>query len=77
MRHTWSECGVDAVDVERYVDRRLNVDLRVLAPVLRFMQLHAESFDLFALVCGRSTDTCLDQSICKLFFHDSRKRRRM
>src|SRR5690606_26633074 len=77
MRHARRECRIESIDVERDVDRRLELQLHAIAPAAGFDHFHAKTFELLAMLIADSAQAYLHQPVRKPLLHDSCEWRRM
>src|SRR6266851_4603158 len=74
MRHAGSKGGVECINIEGDVNRRIELKLVVVVIAFHLQYFHSKSFDLFALMLIDCADSYLDKTLYKLLFHDARKR---
>src|SRR5260370_37794554 len=74
MRHTGSKGGVECINIEGDVNRRIELKLVVFVVAFHLQYFHSKSFYLFALMRIDCADSYLDKTLRELLFHDARKR---
>src|SRR5262245_26575971 len=74
MRDSGSASGIEAIHVERDVDRSIQRRSPVVPKVLHLDHFYAESAGLFALMAMSGANSHLDQPLRQAVFEDARKR---
>src|ERR1044071_177447 len=77
MRNSRRKRGIECINVERNINRRIKLELQIRRHVAHLDRLDSKLSHLFLLVRSESPDANLHQSLHELLFHDPRKRRRM
>src|SRR5215470_12484331 len=76
MRHAGRESGIERVDVDGEVDRRLKVEVERQVPAAtRFDDLDTEALELRSMMVGHAAKSDLNQSIGESLLHDPSERR--
>src|ERR1041385_856462 len=74
MRDARSEGRIKSIHIERDVDRRIEIEAEIIAPIFHLDDFNAEPCDLLPLMSGHRADADLDEPRDQSLFHNARER---